>query len=334
MSSKKYGMPVRRSRRGLAWLLFLLVCTGLAAGILYERQAIYDWTRLRGYDPPAAVAQLATEDGMTPYARKVFYVNHPALENKAAFKQCTSSGEQTIVLGCYHGFQNGIFVLTVDDPRLEGVEQVTAAHEMLHAVYDRLSKKDRTEIDRQLRDYYEHGLQDERVRQTVDAYRSSEPNELTNEMHSIFGTEVADLPPALEKYYTRYFSDRRLVTSYAAQYQGEFTSRRDAIKAYDAQLTALKAQIESLEADLTARQKALDADSARLQQLRSSNVQAYNAAVPGYNASVNAYNAAAGQAKALISKYNQIVAARNAVAAETQQLTNEIDSKVTPITAQ
>ena len=33
--------------------------------------------------------------------------------------------EKTIILGCYHSDQEGIFVYNVTDPRLSGVEQVT-----------------------------------------------------------------------------------------------------------------------------------------------------------------------------------------------------------------
>jgi hypothetical protein len=315
----------------VAVLVFLL---GALFVTWQQRQNIFDWYVLRSYQAPAVVAQLADQDTMTPYARKVFYVNKPALESKAEFKQCKSSGEQTIVRGCYHGFQDGIYVLTVTDPRLNGVEQVTAAHEMLHAAYDRLSTKDRASIDKQLRDYFNHGLTDDRVRQTIEAYRISEPNDLTNEMHSIFGTEVAALPAPLEQYYMRYFTDRSKVTGFAVQYQAEFTTRRDAIKAYDAQLAGLKTQITNLEADLDARSKALDASSAELQRLRSSDdIAAYNAGVPGFNASVNVYNNEVAQVKALISQYNQLVSTRNAIALEAQTLTNEINSNVAPIRA-
>jgi hypothetical protein len=312
-------------------LLLLVSLLAVAALVYLQQQNIRDWLKLRGYTPTVAVADLATQDTMTPYARKVFYVNHPALQGKVEFKQCKIGGEQTIVLGCYHGPQNGIYVLTVTDPRLEGVEQVTAAHELLHAAYDRLSSSERKDIDRQLRAYFNQELKDERVRRTVEAYRTLEPNDLTNEMHSIFGTEVANLPPALEKYYTKYFADRSKVVSFAAQYQAEFTSRQDAIKAADARLSALKAQIDELKADLANRAKDLDASSERLQDLRDSNVQAYNAGVPGFNAKVNAYNDEAATAKSLIEQYNALVNSRNSIVLEAKQLANEINSNVAPI---
>jgi hypothetical protein len=321
--------PARNSRKKLL-LVLLVVLFGVGVA-LQQRQNIFDWFALRGYAAPAAVASLATQDTMTPYARKVFYVNKPLLEGKAQFKQCSSKGEQTIVLGCYHGFQNGIYVLTVTDSRLDGVEQVTAAHEMLHAAYDRLSSKERTKIDAELQDYFKNGLTDERVRQTIEAYRSSEPTELVNEMHSIFGTEVGSLPTDLEQYYQKYFTNRAAVVSFAAQYQREFTSRQNQLKADDAELTSRKTQIDRLKADLSSRDQALGTESSRMQALKNSgNITAYNAAVPGYNASVNGYNDEVAQIKSLVAAYNNLVNERNAIALEAQQLTNAIDSSVAP----
>lgn len=319
----------KSSKLRLSVLLTLLAVTAVA---YLNLRAILDWVALYNYAAPTAVAQLATEDTMSADARRIFYVNKPALQGKTQFKDCQTAAEKTIVLGCYHGNQQGIYILTVDDARLDGVEQVTAAHEMLHAAYERLSGKERADIDRQLRQYFNNDLKDERVRATIENYRSFEPNELTNEMHSILGTEVGNLPAPLEKYYSRYFGDRSKVVGFAAQYQAEFTSRQDKIKAYDTQLETLKAQIDSQQKSLEEREKDLDSSSRQLQALRSSgDTQGYNAGVPGFNAKVNAYNVEVRQVKAAIEQYNQLVSDRNAIVLEAQELSNEIDSSVAPI---
>src|SRR5687768_13286036 len=106
------NLPMRKSGSKTR-LYVLLVVLALVAIALWQHQAIFDWIKLRNYIAPAAVAQLATEDTMSPYARKIFYVNAPRLQDKAAFKDCNVSKEQTIVLGCYKGNQNGIYLLTV-----------------------------------------------------------------------------------------------------------------------------------------------------------------------------------------------------------------------------
>jgi hypothetical protein len=123
-----------RPKHHLRSLFLLVLWLALLGATAYNRQNIIDWWRLWNYQAPAAIAQLATQDTMTAYARRIFYVNNAALDSKTVFsKQCPNNGgEQTIVLGCYHSNQAGIFLLGVTDPRLNGVEQVTAAHEMLH----------------------------------------------------------------------------------------------------------------------------------------------------------------------------------------------------------
>ncbi len=331
---QKPSTPVVRRKRTSRPIAVLVTFGWLGVLLLLalNRQNIYDWWKLHNYTPPATVAQIATQDTMTSYARKVFYVNQPAIEDKTSFTQCPAGDEKTIVLGCYRGGQNGIFVLGVSDPRLNGVEQVTAAHEMLHAAYDRLSAKDRAAVDAMLQDYYQHDLADARIKATIEDYRQSEPTALVNEMHSIFGTEIASLPAPLEHYYQRYFTNRQAVTGFAGQYQAEFTSRADAVKADDARLATMKTEITSQQADLKTKRAALDAESNHLQQARSSgDIAAYNAAVPGYNASVNSYNAGVDSLQALVAQYNQLVSERNAIALETQQLTNEINSQATTI---
>jgi hypothetical protein len=264
----------------------------IAAAVLWQHQAVFDWVRLSNYTPPASVSQLSDEIMLTSKAQKLFYVNHPAVEDRESFsKACSNRGEHTIVLGCYHPVDRGIFIFHVSDERLNGVDQVTAAHEMLHAAYDRLGGRQRSRIDAMLQDYYKSGLYDERIKTIMAAYQKTEPNDVVNEMHSIFGTEVSVLPSSLEEYYSQYFRDRSRVVGYASDYQGEFTSRQTRVTDYDARLKTMKEQIngnsDSLErqqADITALRARLDSDR------NSGNIEAYNANVPVYNDRIDSYN--------------------------------------------
>lgn len=318
-------------KSALGSLLWLLFVTGLLVSLFVFRQDINDWYRLRGYNPPAAVEQLASETTMTDYGRKVFYVNRPELLNKAEFaKSCSNSlREHTIVLGCYHGNQSGIYLLDVSDDRLQGVEQVTAVHEMLHAVYERLSESDRAHVDSLLQDYYKNHLTDERIKKTIDAYKVSEPNDVVNEMHSIFGTEIADLPQELEDHYVKYVISRKTVVQMSEKYQSEFTSRQQAVKNYDAQLVSLKAQIESSRQEITKTEAELESRRNELNSLRNSNkISAYNAGVPAYNSLVNEYNSLIQEIKSLIARHNNIVALRNAIAIEQDELVEGLKGNV------
>jgi uncharacterized protein YaaR (DUF327 family) len=315
-------------------VLFLLTLVLLAAPLLvwWKAQALTDWWQLRDYAPAATVSALTAQDTMTAYARHIFYVNHPDIEvNPTQFQKDCNESEKTIILGCYHSDQNGIFLYDVQDARLSGVEQVTAAHEMLHAAYDRLSSKDRNYVDGLLEDFYKNQLSDQRIINTINAYKESEPNDVVNEMHSVFGTEVANLPAPLETYYKKYFDNRQAVTGFASTYDNEFTTRENQVKAYKGQLEQLKASIQSQEADLNSQLKQINADRAKLDSLRSSGqIAEYNTGVSNFNSEVNSYNNSVEVLRSSINQYNQIVTQYNAVAKELASLAQSIDSRVQP----
>lgn len=323
-------------RRVFAGFITLAVLALLMFGLL-NAQAIEDWLRLRNYTPPPEIAAIAKADTMTEDAKRIFYVTHPDLIDQANnFRKACPSFEQTIVLGCYvSGFSSAIYIYDVQDTRLDGVVEVTAAHEMLHAAYDRLNQNEKNRINGLLNDFYANQLKDKRVLEAIDAYKQTEPNQLLNEMHSIFATEVGSLSAELEAYYKRYFAERSAVVAFASNYADEFSSRIAQIKDYEQQLVALKQKIDIDEKVLSSQLEQLEADRRRLDSLRASGqVDEYNAAVPAFNASVNDYNAGVARLRADIAEYNRLVAAHNALAAELSSLYESLDTSLSPQTSQ
>jgi chromosome segregation ATPase len=208
---------------------------------------------------------------------------------------------------------------------------VTAAHEALHAVYERLSYSERERLNRLLEDYYAHGLTDQRVKDEIELYKKSEPDSVLDEMHSTFGTEISQLPPDLEKYYKKYFYDRTAVSALSQRYEQAFTSRQAKISRDDRRLAFMKQQIDSLQTDLHSQLEELNVLQAKLQaSLSAGDTGQYNNGVFAYNAQVNAYNTGVARLKILISEYNKLVAARNAVAAELTTLDKALDSRSAP----
>jgi hypothetical protein len=286
-------------------------------------RAIADWWLLRDYQAPAAVSSLAAQDTMTSEARRIFYVNHPqVISDVATFRQKCNFSEQTIVLGCYHSNQRGIDIYNVNDPRLNGILQVTAAHELLHAAYDRLSGNEKDKLNTALMAFYNNGLKDQRVVQTIDLYKKAEPNDVVDEMHSIFGTELASLPQELESHYRRYFTSRTAVVQFASNYSQEFASRLAQISVLDEQLTAMKAQIEADEQRLDQQLSQLQADRGGVENSQNP------AVISQYNSRVNAYNAGVRNLKSQIDSYNALVDKRNSLAAELKGLQNAIDTRL------
>ena len=318
--------PRRSKKSGLvSFVVLVLLCLALVL-VWSQRVAIEDWARLRNYQPSAAVAKLAVATSMNDTGKHLFYVYHPGLFDKANFAGKCSQDEKSIVLGCYASHQ-GIYLYDVTDPRLNGVEEVTAAHEMLHVAYERLSPADRQEVDSMTAQAYAN-LHDERITKTINQYRKRDASVVPNELHSILATEVRELPPNLESYYARYFNDRKAVIVYSEKYEAEFTSRQEKVSGYDSKLTNLKSEIEGMEVRLKSQLQSLNTERARMDALsRDKQYEEYNAAVPGFNQAVRDYNAKVSRVQKLIDEYNKTVKARNALATEENELYKAIDSR-------
>jgi len=311
--------------RRIASLLVTLVLIGAILITWFAREDIYDWWVLRNYTPPQEVASLADETTMTSHARRIFYVNHPDIAQASQFNQACSQ-ETSIVIGCYIPGK-GIYIFNITDQRLAGVKQVTAAHEMLHAAYDRLSLSEQRHVDALTEAEYDK-LTNQRIKDNVEKYRSQDPSVVSNELHSILATEVSDLSPELENYYKQYFTDRQAVVRYSNHYEAEFTNRQQQVANYDKQLAELKGSIDAGKNELNLQLNALKAEKNRLDSLISQNrIAEYNNAVPGFNANVGSYNVLVHKVDNDINTYNQIVQSRNNIAGEMQDLANSIDSR-------
>lgn len=325
---------MRFAKKSLGFAVFLAI---LASPLLiwWKFDSIHDWWRLRDYSPPQAVASLADKTTMTPPARRIFYVNHPQIHaTSEEFRRDCPQSEQTIVLGCYHSPQQGIAIYDISDPRLNGVEEVTAAHEMLHAAYDRLDSDDQRRINGLLNEVYSQ-LSDTRIIETIEQYKKNDPSQLLNEMHSIFGTELATLPAELEEHYNRYFQNRPAVVIFARGYEKEFSSRLSQIRELEAQLAALKNTIDTQEGRLAQQTEELESDRRRLDELRDSNRLAeYNSSVPAFNAKVNSYNQSVNRLRRDIASYNELLGKYNSIAGELKSLYDALDTRLVPQTAQ
>jgi cell division protein FtsB len=303
----------------------------LFAGGFYavnHSQDIIDWWRLRDYTPSVRIETIANAASLNDYGKKLFYVNDPiVLDDKAVFAESCQTSNEIIVLGC-HITNQQIFLFDVKDDRLQGIVEVTAAHEMLHAAFSRLTLDEQDDLTTKLQAYYDELKQtNERLRQTIESYATRDTSIVGNELHSILGSEIRDLPRDLEEYYSQYFVNRSSVVTLAEAYEAEFIKRESQIKKYDAQLDSLNDDITRLEADILFQSQALKTEKQLLESLRA-NPDAYNAGVSPYNEKVNAYNVDARRLQELIVSYNNVVALRNEIALEERDLVKAIDSRV------
>lgn len=211
-------------------------------------------------DPlPDDVAAIAAATGMSREGELVYRASTPAVEEESDFSEhCTLEGGA--VLGCYAAGE--IYVYDVTDARLAGTVEVTAAHEMLHAAYERLDEAERDRVDALVADFVATIPEDAPVRQDMSLYA---PAQLDDEWHSRVGTEFAELPPALEEYYARWFDDRSRVLDLFATANAQF-------REIEARIDEIVAELERQDPILDAQIAALDADYA-----------AYNADVAAFN---------------------------------------------------
>lgn len=318
-----------RFLRFITSLLLTLATAATVFLLLANRQNILDWYDLQNYKPPADIAAIADKTTMAGRGRDMFYVSQPAVEKAGIFNtNCSNGSEKSIVLGCYKLWR--IHLYDVTDPRLNGVIEVTAAHEMLHAAYMRLDASTKNKVDALLQTEMKNA-KDEHLVELIDIYNREEPGQLLNEMHSILGTEYGNLSPELESYYKQYFTDRSKVVSMAQAYEAVFNASKDKIKALTAQMTDLKTKIDANNSELSAQDKSLQQQSADLANLRRTNVSAYNAAVPGYNREVNTFNALINQTKELVNTYNQLVVQYNNESTAQQGLYQSLNSNYQPV---
>ena len=226
------------------------------------------------YQPSAEISQLADASAMTPAARQLFFSARPQIDSDRILfeKHCqTQVMKNTVELGCFTT-DNRIYLLRLTDPRLKSEMAVTAAHETLHVAYTQISTTDRTMVDGELETVVA-GIQDADLLQRLKTYRTLEPGQRDNELHSILGTEYPALGDQLEQYYSQYFSDGRRAVVLAAQtFNLEFSQREAALAALQGQIKTMRRQMQ---ADLSQRNNA-----------------AYNQLVPQINALVKQYNQA------------------------------------------
>lgn len=304
--------------------ILVAVLAGVIAAAAYY-QEISDWWFLRSYEPPAPITQLAEDAAMSDKGRDYFYVADPKINEKKTFNKNCPSTEEASVLGCYTNQR--IYIMRVEREKLDGVMEVTAAHEMLHAAYDRLDSDTRSRITALLEEEVDR-IQDQDIIKLIERYEKNDgPEARRNELHSILPTQVSELSPELETYYSRYFTDRQQVVDLYNQYEGTFENIRQQIESLRSQVDNLKSRINSLEARIDSQRQRVDELNRRLEQHeQQGNREAYNNLIPQQNAAVEEYNRMVEQYRSLISRHNSKVEELNEIVLLQRDLVNSLDS--------
>jgi hypothetical protein len=293
-----------KARGHVAAIVATILSVALALFLFANRQYVVDQISNWQYQPTSEIVSFADKTGMNTTGKFYFYASQPSLESTQDFNdKCGRKEQSTAILGCYTG--RNIYIYNVTNAQLDGIREVTAAHEMLHAAYDRMSDDERKTVDTLLEAEYGKLKDDKDFADRMAFYARTEPGERDNELHSVIGTEVGSLSSELEAHYAKYFSDRSKVVALHDKYAAVFSD--------------LQTRGEQLSSQLTSLGNTIEGESAN-----------YNKSVLQLNNDIQAFNSKASGGG--FSSDNEFQAARSDLVARAAQLDAErsaINDKVT-----
>ncbi|MBR3233241.1 hypothetical protein IKG12_00030 [Candidatus Saccharibacteria bacterium] len=245
-------MPKNKSRNIILAVSALIVV--LAGVFIYlNRIVIYDWLMAMSYRAPAEVAEVENKIALTDRAKLIFAATHPSMESREDFNEhCNSHEKEISILGCYS--DGKVHIYNIQSSELNGILESTAAHELLHAVWDRTDSGEKSRLTNYLMDVYNDEKYHDLLSDDLDTY---EQKNRIDELHSRIGTEIADLPEELEKHYARYFTNQDLVVDFYNSYITPFKELDEEIKALSAELESSNTEIEEKSASYYARAEQL-----------------------------------------------------------------------------
>ncbi len=246
----------------------------VALTVYFQRNLILDWVYSLSYSPTPEMATIRDELDLTSRGLLLFNALSPTLDDASTFNQaCVEEGNEVATLGCFTA--NQIHVYNIVSPEFAGIREVTAAHELLHAVWGRLSDAEReaytrdllaaltdsnasadsvvspVEIDGQALTFRDRDLAEE-----LAVYAESERAE---ELYVRAATEIHDLPENLNAHYATFFNNRAAIVDFYDSYIAVFRETRAHAEALEQEIASLKETIEAEIPGLEAESADLDA---------------------------------------------------------------------------
>lgn len=319
-------------RKVVSGVLFIGLCLALALGVMY-RQRIYDQIKVWSYEPSSAISRLAERSGLSGEGSFYFYVARPQLESAADFNDdCRRIEKGSPILGCYIQGSDTIHIYDIDNPELDGIKEVTAAHEMLHVVFARLSDSEGgtgSALARQLEDVYER-LKTPKLEERMAYYERTQPGARVNELHSIIGTEFVDIGADLESYYAKYFTDRQRVVAMHRSYSQKFESLESELallsETMKQQLALIEQKSSAYESDLRSFNSRVASFNARAARGDFSLQADFDRQRAEFLRESDTLESARQEAARLVDEYNLNVERINELGGKMNQLNKSLDS--------
>lgn len=323
----------KRSSSSFFGVVVLFLLFAVAVGVITQRQAIVDTVRASQYAPSSSEQSLQNDLALTADGEFLFKASQAQLQPAESFnKSCSQSREtNNPILGCYS--RQMIYIYTINQEKLQGIEQTTAAHELLHAAYERMNDSEKNTVNAELQKAYE-AHKTPKLEERMAYYQKAEPGEELNELHSILGTENSDLGDVLETHYKKYFTDRAKIVGYYAQYSKTFSDIAAQLenlqKAIAAQTNAVNARIENYSTKIDTLKADQAAFVAKNNRREFTSVSEFNSAQNALNNRADALNGERSAIQAAIDEVNTLRAQYNDLATEYNQLNQSLNSTLPP----
>jgi len=246
------SVKVRRIHYAIrAICCFILAACAFVAVTQIDYSAIFDEFTAIGYEPSSELDELVADLQLTSKGMRVFKATRAELQEAEAFNKSCSNEGNYYVLGCYSN--DHIYVYNIKHKELSGIRQSTLAHEILHAVWARMSDRERDELKSSLNALYASNAD---LAEHLSLYSN---DAFYDELHSIAGTQVdhSQMSPILAAHYAKYFEKQSSVYAFFASYS-------DLFKTIRARLEELEAIIAEKRASYEAFLNAYEADNAKL----------------------------------------------------------------------
>jgi hypothetical protein len=312
----------------LGWAISAVLIIG-SLWLWTQRQYVVDAIQYYQFTPSDRVRQVAEDAGFTDDAMFTFYATRPVIESSATFNDhCERREADSPILGCYSA--NRIYIFDITDERLEGIKVVTAAHELLHAEYERLPNSEKERIDALLEKAYQSGT-NPKLEERMAYYEKTQPGQNINELHSIVGTEFASIDSELEAYYARFFKDRQALVALHDQVERQFESLSEEADELVAQIEGLARTINDdtkrYNDQVVALNDAVEQFNSRASRSGGFTTQAeFQAARQDLLAQSNSLAAFRQTIQANIAQYKTLISKLDSINAESASLNQSLDS--------
>lgn len=252
--------PAKPKNNRFIKLAIFIVVVGLVvfAATQVDYVAVVDNITATGYEPSEDMAALISELSLTEDGRRIMNATRPELQEAEQFNaNCNNdkdASDSSSTLGCYS--DGRIYVYNMTRSELNGIRQVTLAHEFLHAVWQRIGKSEQNALRESLNSACDAN---EDIRKHLELYGE---DERLNELHSVVGTQISpnEMPEKLREHYAKYFSEHSKIAKYYNDYHAVFVEADNKIKTLKTQIAEHREKIQVMKSEYMAANAALSQD--------------------------------------------------------------------------